>query len=413
MFALALAIPPALAAQHTGHDAPAAATILELSQSRTASGTAWLPDADRVPMLHTNAGSWAFMVHGAAFLQYDQTLGTRGQQQLGLANWVMFMGSRPAPGGHLRLRFMGTLEPFTLADGGYPQLLQVAHEYQGALAPDRQHPHELFAEISAAYEWAASEALALSVYAAAVGEPALGPVAYNHRPGAAYDPGAPLGHIAQDYTHESLGVVTIGGFGRRARFEASLFNGTHPDDDRTNLDLQGGKLDAFSGRITLAPSPALSASVWLAALPATEGAHAHEAERRFGAALLLARPRSGGSWSTSFVYGAVAPDGDAVRHSALIESSLDLTPAQAIFGRVEYVQRTAEELALTGSVPDELDLVALTVGAARRLWRTRAVDTVLGARVTTHLIPAALEPFYGSRTPFALLAYLRVAPPTP
>ena len=123
--------------------------------------------------------------------------------------------------------------------------------------------------------------------------------------------------------------------------------------------------------------------------------------------------RSGGAWSTSFVYGGVAPDGDAVRHTALIESSLDLSPAQAIFGRVEYVQRTAEELALTGSVPDELDLVALSLGAARRLWRTRAVEAVLGARVTTHLIPAALEPFYGSRTPFALLAYLRVTPPAP
>ena len=353
------------------------------------------------------------MVHGAAFVQYDQTLGTRGQQQLGVANWVMFMGTRPAPGGQLRLRFMGTLEPFTLTDGGYPQLLQVAHEYQGAPAPDRQHPHELFAEISAAYEWAASPAFGLSLYGAVVGEPALGPVAYNHRRGAAYDPTAPLGHVAQDYTHESLGVVTIGAFGRRARLEASLFNGSHPDDDHTNLDLQGGRLDALSGRLTLAPSAGVTASFWLAALPETSGEHAHEAERRFGAAVLLARPRSGRAWSTTFVYAAVAPDGGAVRHTALIESSLDLSPAQAIFGRVEYVQRTAEELALTGSVPNELDLVALSVGAARRLWRTRAVEAMAGARVTTHLIPAALEPFYGSRTPFALLAYLRVAPPTP
>jgi hypothetical protein len=70
-------------------------------------------------------------------------------------------------------------------------------------------------------------------------------------------------------------------------------------------------------------------------------------------------------------------------------------------------------LALTGSVPERLDLVALSLGAARRLWRTRAVDAGVGARVTTHLIPAVLEPFYGSRTPFALLVYARVAPPTP
>ena len=353
------------------------------------------------------------MGHGAAFLQYVQTLGTRGTYQVGLANWVMLMGSGPAPGGRVRLRFMGTIEPFTLPDGGYPQLLQVAHQYQGAPASDRQHPHELFVEMSAAYDWAASEALGLSLYGAVVGEPALGPVSYNHRAGAGRDPTAPLGHVAQDYTHESLGVVTIGAFGRRARLEASLFNGSHPDEDRTNLDLQGGQLDAVSGRLTWAPSTALTASVWWAALPARTGDHAHGAEQRFGAAVLLAKPRSGRAWSTTFVYGAVAPEGDEVRHTALIESSLDLSPAQAIFGRVEFVQRTAEELALTGSVPERMDLLALSIGSARRLWRSRVVDTAAGARVTVNLIPAALEPFYGSRAPAALLVYLRVAPPAP
>jgi hypothetical protein len=110
------------------------------------------------------------------------------------------------------------------------------------------------------------------------------------------------------------------------------------------------------------------------------------------------------------VYGGVAPEGEGLRHTALIESHLDLSPAQAIFGRAEYVQRTAAELALTGSVPEEMDLFALSFGAARRLWRISGVSTVLGARVTANFIPAALEPFYGSRTPFALIAYVQVAP---
>ena len=411
--ALLVGLPAVLAAQHTGHATPNTRSIIELSQSRTSSGTAWVPDADVVPGWHTAAGSWTFMAHGAAFFQYVQTFGTRGNYQLGLANWVMLMGARPAPGGQLRLRFMGTIEPFTLPDGGYPQLLQVAHEYQGAPATDRQHPHELFAEISGVYDWAVSEALGLSLYGALVGEPALGPVAYNHRAGSANDPTAPLGHVAQDYTHESLGVVTIGAFGRRARLEASVFNGSHPDEDHANLDLQGGQLDAVSGRFTWAPSPGLTASVWVAALPAQTGEHAHEAEQRFGAAVLLARPRSGRAWSTTFVYGAVAAEGAEVRHTALIESSLDLSPSQAIFGRAEFVQRTAAELALTGSVPDRMDLMMLSIGSARRLWRSRAVAAAVGARVTANLIPAALEPFYGSRTPLALLVYLRVAPPAP
>lgn len=238
-------------------------------------------------------------------------------------------------------------------------------------------------------------------------------MAYNHRPSAAYEPAAPLGHVAQDYTHESLGVVTIGVFGRRARFEASLFNGSHPDDERTNLDLQGGRLNAVAGRLTWAPSATLTTAAWFAAIPEATGAHAHEAEQRFGASLLLARPQRAGVWSTALLYGAVAPEGESLRHTALVESSLDLSPVQTIFGRAEYVRRTSEELALTGSVPAELDLGAVSVGTARRLWRSRGLYATFGARVTAHFIPPSLEPFYGSRMPLALLAYLRVAPPTP
>ena len=409
-----LGLPASVAAQHAGHETPSALRpAVELSQARTASGTTWLPDAERVPGYHTAAGRWAFMLHGAAFLQYVQSLGTRGQSQFGSANWVMFMATRPAGRGHLRLRAMGTAEPFTLTGRGYPQLLQVAHDYRGAPAPDRQHPHELVAELSAAYEWAASDALAISLYAAPLGEPAVGPVAYNHRPSAAYEPVAPLGHVAQDYTHESLGVVTIGAFGRRARFEASLFNGSHPDDERTNLDLQGGKLNAVAGRLTWAPSATLTAAAWFATIPEATGAHAHDAEQRFGLSLLVARPRRGGIWSTTLVYGAVAPEAESVRHTALVESSVDLSPEQTIFGRAEYVRRTSAELALTGSVPAELDLGAVSLGAARRVWRSRGLFATLGARVTAHFVPPSLAPFYGSRTPLALLAYLRVAPPTP
>jgi hypothetical protein len=415
VFVLLCALPAALPAQHAGHGAPAEARrpAVELSQSRTASGTAWLPDAERVPGLHTTAGAWSLMLHGAAFLQYVRALGIRGKGQAGSANWAMLMAARPAAGGRLRVRVTATAEPWTLTGSGYPQLLQVAHEYRGQLAPDRQHPHELIAEVSAAYEWAASDGLALSAYAAPVGEPALGPVAYNHRPSAAYEPTAPLGHLVQDYTHESLGVITVGAFGRHVRVEASLFNGSHPDDERTNLDLQGGRLDAVAARLTLAPSAGVTAAVWFGAIPAAGGPHPHGASRRFGASWLHARPRAGGSWSSALLYAGIKPRGEAGRHTVLVESTLDLTPAQAVFGRVEYVRRTAEELALTGSVPNDLDLVAFSLGAARRLWRAGGARVVAGGRVTLHLIPTALEPFYGGRTPVALIAYLRVAPTAP
>src|SRR2546430_14702294 len=87
-----------------------------------------------------------------------------------------------------------TLFPYTTLFRS--ELLQVAEPYQGATVTDRQHPHDLVSELAVVYERPVGAA-GLSLYLAPVGEPGLGPVAYMHRPSAAYDPVAPLGHHAQ------------------------------------------------------------------------------------------------------------------------------------------------------------------------------------------------------------------------
>lgn len=398
-----------LAAQHE-HHGPAG--LLERSRGRTASGTTWWPESYRPAGFHTTAGSWELMLHGAAFLQYVRATGTREAEQLGSTNWVMGMAGVSSARHALHVRLMATVEPFTIAHGGYPQPLQVAHEYEGAPAPDRQHPHELIAELSIAYERALSERLAASVYAAAVGEPALGPVAYNHRPSAQYEPTAPLGHISQDYTHESLGVLTAGVFTPGVRIEASVFNGAHPDDERTNLDFQGGRLDSYAGRVTFAPSPNVTAAAWLAYI-AESPDHGHGAQHTLGGSVLITRPRPGGAghWSAAVIYGVKKPLGERALASVLLESSLDLSRTYAVFTRLEYVQRSDEELALTGAVPPVMDVVAASLGFAGRV-RARSFGAAVGARVTAHLVPQALEPFYGG-SPLALLAFLRISPPEP
>ncbi len=150
--------------------------------ARTGSGTAWLPDAARTPGYHGSVGRWTLMVHGSVFLQYDRQLGTRADDQLGSVNWVMLTAARPAAGGMLRLRTMVSAEPWTLTARGYPELLQVAEPYRGGILTDRQHPHELISELSVGFEHPVGSRVGASLYAAPVGEPALGPVAYLHRP---------------------------------------------------------------------------------------------------------------------------------------------------------------------------------------------------------------------------------------
>jgi hypothetical protein len=86
-----------------------------------------------------------------------------------------------------------------------------------------------------------------------VGEPAIGPVTYMHRPSAQNDPFAPLGHHWEDATHITYGVVTAAVFTRSVQLEGTVFQGREPDDDHYDFDF--GALDSYGGRVTLNPTP--------------------------------------------------------------------------------------------------------------------------------------------------------------
>lgn len=352
------------------------------------------------------------MLHGSAFVQYVRESGPRGNYQFGSANWVMAEATRPVAGGTFGIRAMASAEFLTLTAAGYPQLLQVAQPYRGSTLTDRMHPHELVSEAAVTFEHAVAQSLRATVYVGAVGEPALGPVAYLHRPSAVNDPTAPLGHHAQDVTHESFGVAIVGLFSRRVHLEASVFNGAHPDDVRTNFEYAGARFNAVSARLTVNPNALWSVSGSAAYLPATGGAHAHESLNRFGLSVMSVVPRAAGVWATSLVWGANVPTATRrVLQSALIETNLDLDAHNAVFGRAEYFTRTAEDLGLVGSVSPDVELGFLALGYARRLRELRGVGAWLGVRGSVYFVPEQLRLFYGSRTPTGFIAYLQLRPP--
>ena len=138
--------------------------------------------------------------------------------------------------------------------------------------------------------------------------------------------------------------------------------------------------------------------------------HAHDALDRFGASFLHTRPLAGsGEWSTALVYGADLPAGAGhPLNSLLVETSLELG-RNAVFGRAEYVRRTAADLALAGSVSRELNIGNVSAGYARELCG-RGVSCALGVLGTLYLLPPELALFYGSRTPVGILAYLELRP---
>jgi hypothetical protein len=225
-------------AVHHGEPDPSSDSRSALPESRNASGTAWQPDSTPMHGLHFMKGTWTMMAHWNFFGGYDHQGSDRGDSQWLSTNWGMLMEKRSVGAGELVLRQMLTLEPFTVGAAGYPLLLQTGESFNGAPIHDRQHPHDLFMEIAALYTRPISESVALQLYAAPVGEPALGPVAFPHRYSAFSDPLAPLGHHWQDSTHISFGVLTAGLFTRKLKVEGSWFNGREPDEHRYDFDIR-------------------------------------------------------------------------------------------------------------------------------------------------------------------------------
>jgi hypothetical protein len=389
------------------------ASPLGIPMGRAGSGTSWLPDAAPMRAIHARAGDWTFMTHGVVFGMYDKQNGPRGVDHLASLNWAMLMATRQTASSKLQFRAMGSAEPWTLGSEGYPLLLQTGETYKGQPLYDRQHPHDLFMELAVVAERTLTERVGVSLYAAPVGEPAIGPVAFPHRPSAMNDPLAPIVHHWQDATHVTFGVLTAGVFTRSLRLEASVFNGREPDETRTNFDYEGRSLDSYAARLTWNPSANWSLSGSWAYLESPDAAVPDESMRRAALSVMSAHPfASGAQLNSSFVFGANKHAfSDHLEPSYLAESSLQLGGIHNLFARAEYVRKDAEELALGPTVPEgEFNVMALTAGYLVEVRGASAVRAGIGARGSVNLLPASLSPIYGSATPTGFAVYVRLAP---
>ena len=382
-------------------------------ETRLGSGTSWLPDAAPLPATHLMLGRWTLMLHGQGFLQYDWQGIARGSNQLGIVNWAMAAATRSLGAGRIELRGMVSAEPWTIGSRGYPLLVQSGEAYQGAPLHDRQHPHDLFMELAALYERSVARDLSLELYVAPVGEPALGPVAYPHRPSAAADPLAPISHHWQDGSHITFGVLTAGVFTRSLKLEASWFNGREPDENRTNLDYTGRRLDSYSARFILNLNARWSLSAWYGYLKSPEGLHPDESLHRLGAAALTTqRTGADGSWSSALIFGAnMALGTGTLLPSLVLESALEPDDSNAFFGRVEYVRKTAEELVITSApATTEYPVSAVALGYLRTVGTVGSLSAGAGVRGSLNVLPSGLAAAYGSRTPLGVAIYLRLRP---
>ena len=389
--------------QSSGMDGP-----LGIPHTRMGSGTSWLPDAAPMNAWHWMAGKWTLMLHGQAFLIYNHQGGPRGDTQLGSTNWGMVMAMRPLGGGLLHLHGMMSLEPWTLGGEGYPLLLQSGEAFGGEPLRDRQHPHDLFMEMAAMYERPLGGGLGASLYLAPVGEPAIGPVAFMHRPSAEGDPLATLAHHWQDATHITFGVVTAGVFTRTWKLEGTVFNGREPDEERTDFDFR--PLDSYGARLSVNPDERWAMSASYGYLKSPEELEPGVSQDRVGASIMHVQPTGTGHLSLSLVYGANRHSGDDAFEPSIVFESNVHAGRNIFFGRATFVQKDAEDLAVPIPGDPAFSIYSLSLGYIREVGRVGQASFGLGGRIGASLVPRDLEPYYGSRTPAGIALYLRVMP---
>ncbi|PKK37489.1 hypothetical protein BWI96_06380 [Siphonobacter sp. SORGH_AS_0500] len=396
---------------HEGHPSMTHSYSLSLPMNRNGSGTGWQPDATPLYAWMKHQSKWMYMVHGSVFLRYTgqniNNPGKRGQaSRLSAPNWVMGMAQRPVgKNGLFTASLMVSLDRLTEGGGGYPLLYQTGESWKGSPLIDRQHPHDLISGLTVGYTQRLSAKVDISGYVGYPGEPALGPVAFMHRFSSMNNPDATLSHHWQDATHITFGVATLGVRIGQVKLEGSSFTGREPNENRYNFDRP--RFDSYSYRVSWNPSMHWSLQASRAYIHSPEGLHPEENVNRTTASVQHVIPAGKNSWVASTASWGYNQSGDHHNeHSALVESNWQ-HETWAVYGRYEFVQKSAEELVLPTSLIYNVN--ALSLGYNHQVAQMGKLWLVAGVQGTVFLQDKALNSLYGS-TPLAGQVYLRLMP---
>lgn len=351
--------------------------------------------------LHIMSGNWMLMAHGTASLQYTDHNGPRGDSKTYVTTMAMLSATRDTSWGRVQLKSSLSLEP-AMEAAGYPNLFATGETAGGLPLVDRQHPHDLFMELAARVDINAGSGTVF-VYGGPVGEPALGPSAFMHRGSARYNPEPPITHHWFDSTHITYGVVTLGYAALKWQIEASAFRGAEPDEQRWNIEAP--KLDSWSVRATLTPTPNWAIQASYGEIKEPEAVHPGEDEHRFTASAHYANGRG---LSAMAAYSAKKRVPGEALSAFLGEVNWDLDRHNSLFGRIENVAN--DEL-----FPDHHDplhdvkfrVTKFQTGYARRI-PMGPFELALGGSLAAYAKPAALDAAYGDN-PWGYTLFARIS----
>ncbi len=388
---------------HGVHGMNATGALGPYGDQRESSGTAWQPDASTAmsgPMLMS--GEWMLMAHGTLNLVYDHQSGPRGDDKAFASGMLMGMARHPLGNGTVQFRAMLSPDPL-MGPAGYPLLLATGETANGTTPlVDRQHPHDLFMELSASASQNIGLKSSVFLYGGLPGEPAFGPPAFMHRESILDSPEAPITHHWLDSTHITFGVVTAGLVLDRFKIEASRFNAREPDQHRWNIET--GPLDSTSVRLSWNPTRTLALQGSWGHFKEPEQLEPGVDQTRWSASALWADDVAPG-WhaAATLAWGRKSSQGhndDAVAAEGSIKHA-----GWTVFGRGEWIENR-ELLGLVDSPAYKVGKISL--GAVRDVPIAEHFSIGAGGLLSVNFVPNALAPLYGDHNPIGAMGFLRL-----
>jgi hypothetical protein len=373
--------------------------------TREASGTSWQPDAARHLGLDRMSGAWMLMLHGFGDLVIDDQGGPRGDEKVFSSNMLMGMAQRDVGPGHLGLRAMVSGEPATIGKRGYPLLLQTGETADGTTPLlDRQHPHDLFMELAAAYSITRGNR-SFFLYGGLPGEPALGPPAFMHRFSGASIPQAPISHHWLDSSHITFGVLTAGVVASGWKLEASAFRGREPDQNR--FDIESPKLDSHSFRLSWNPSPHWALQASRGRLESPEQLEPDIDVDRTTASVIYAGDWKPGHFESTLAWGRNRNRPGKTLDAFTGEAALEFGGRNTAFVRVERVEKDELFPESDPRAGRAFEVGSWSAGYRYDLWTKGHVAAGIGLLATLSSVPSTIRSVYGE-DPASTMVFTRV-----
>ncbi|HYH07388.1 MAG TPA: hypothetical protein VEK11_10070 [Thermoanaerobaculia bacterium] len=369
-----------------------------LDALRNVSGTT--PGVGASPWITEAGSTWSFFYGLDAHVTYVSQTGPEDQEnEVFSTNWLG-IGAQRNIGSNMFVLARGrvSLEPYTVGDDGYPQLFQYVTPENGGPLIDRMRTQELFGELGVQFGYRPTQSTLISVYGAAVGQPALGAAPWQLRSSGVDFAEAPFAHDIQESFQTATSVVTAQFATGWLSIEGSVFHDSTPSADGTELDM--GDIDSNSLRLTIMPSRNF-------ALQVSRGELGEDLRQRE-------------IMSASLTYGSQAAAVTALYTTREYANEVVLGEGETAYGievalrgarntfmvRAEHVERPAGfPLFPFGEGVD--DATHLTAGYVFDLMNTNRYRAGLGVNIDYRTQTHDLEEIYGHK-PQGIYAFVRL-----